>query len=140
MTPKEYLGQVPILRRQMQRTAEKIAEIETTMQSVRAIRYDKINVQSSPDDDQLATEMIRLEAAREMLIQQSADYAVIYATIRSQIDQMQPILYRNILAMRYLDEMPWHKIAAATSYSDTYIRNAHGRALQEFGRRFLGYR
>lgn len=140
MTAKEYLGQVPTLRRQMRRTAEKVEEIETIMQSVRAIRYDKINVQSSPDDDQLATEMIRLEAAREMLIQQAADYNIIYATIRSQIDQMQPQLYRDLLTMRYLDELSWNKIAAATKYSDAYIRNAHGKALQEFGRRFLGSR
>lgn len=137
MTAKEYLSQASALRRQMRKTQERIEEIETIMQSVRAIRYDKINVQSSPPEDRLASEMVRLETAREMLIQQAADYNLIYATIRSQINQM-PKLYRDILAMRYLDELSWIRIATALNYADAYIRNQHGKALQEFGRRFLG--
>ena len=54
MTAKEYLLQASTIRRQVKRTEEKIEEIETMMQNVRAIRYDKLNVQSSPSGDRLA--------------------------------------------------------------------------------------
>lgn len=137
MTAKEYLLQASTIRRQVKRTEEKIEEIETMMQNVRAIRYDKLNVQSSPSGDRLAEEYIRLEAAKEMMIQQAADYYTIYHTIERQINEM-PSLYRDILSMRYLDEIQLDKIAGILSLSDKYVRNEHGAALQEFGRRFLG--
>lgn len=137
MTAKEYLLQASTIRRQVKRTEEKIQEIETLMQNVRAIRYDKLQVQSSPSGDRLAEEYIRLEAAKELMIQQAADYYTIYHTIENQINQM-PKLYRDILWLRYLEETSLDRIAEILSYSDKYIQNEHGAALQEFGRRFLG--
>lgn len=137
MTAKEYLMQASTIRRQVRRTEEKIEEIETLMKNVRAVRYDKLQVQSSPAADRLAEELIRLEAAKELMIQQAADYYTIYNTIENQINQLQK-LYRDILYMRYLEETPLERIADILSYSTKYIVNEHGKALQEFGKRFLG--
>lgn len=138
MTPKEYLLQAATISRQIKRTQEKIEEIETIMQNVRAIRYDKISVQSSPPEDRLADEYIRLEAAKELMIQQAADYFTIYHTIEAQINQTQNDLHRKILAMRYLDEIQLERIAEILSLAPKYVQNQHGMALQDFGRRFLG--
>lgn len=138
MTPKEYLLQVQYLKRRVRNAQDKVHEIEAMMQSVRAIQYDKISVQTSPAGDRLAADMIRLEAAREMMIQQAADYYTIYQTIEGQIITMDPALYRDILTLRYLQGHSLQQVARLLKYSDKYILNEHGKALAEFGRRFLG--
>lgn len=138
MTPKEYLLQVQYLKRRVRNAQEKVHEIEAMMQSVRAIQYDKISVQTSPAGDRLAADMIRLEAAREMMIQQAADYYTIYQTIEGQIITMDPALYRDILTLRYLQGHSLQQVARLLKYSEKYILNEHGKALAEFGRRFLG--
>lgn len=138
MTPKEYLLQVQYLKRRVRNAQDKVHEIEAMMQSARAIQYDKISVQTSPAGDRLAADMIRLEAAREMMIQQAADYYTIYQTIEGQIITMDPALYRDILTLRYLQGHRLQQIAQLLKYSEKYILNEHGKALAEFGRRFLG--
>lgn len=138
MTPKEYLLQVQYLKRRVRNAQDKVHEIEAMMQSVRAIQYDKISVQTSPAGDRLAADMIRLEAAREMMIQQAADYYTIYQTIEGQIITMDPALYRDILTLRYLHGHSLQQVARLLKYSEKYILNEHGKALAEFGRRFLG--
>lgn len=138
MTPKEYLLQVQYLKRRVRNAQDKVHEIEAMMQSVRAIQYDKISVQTSPAGDRLAADMIRLEAAREMMIQQAADYYTIYQTIEGQIITMDPALYRDILTLRYLQGHSLQQVARLLKYSEKYILNEHGNALAEFGRRFLG--
>ena len=138
MTPKEYLLQVQYLKRRVRNAQDKVHEIEAMMQSVRAIQYDKISVQTSPAGDRLAADMIRLEAAREMMIQQAADYYTIYQTIEGQIITMDPALYRDILSLRYLQGYSLQQVARLLKYSEKYIMNEHGKALAEFGRRFLG--
>ena len=138
MTPKEYLLQAQSLKRRVKIAQDKVHEIETMIASVRAIQYDKISVQTSPAGDRLAADMIRLEAAREMMIQQAADYYTIYQTIEGQIITMDTALYRDILSLRYLQGHSLQQIARLLKYSEKYILNEHGKALAEFGRRFLG--
>lgn len=138
MTPKEYLLQAQSLKRRVKIAQDKVHEIETMIASVRAIQYDKISVQTSPAGDRLAADMIRLEAAREMMIQQAADYYTIYQTIEGQIITMDTALYRDILSLRYLQGHTLQQIARLLKYSEKYILNEHGKALAEFGRRFLG--
>lgn len=138
MTPKEYLLQAQNLKRRVRLAQDKVHEIETMIASVRAIQYDKISVQTSPAGDRLAADMIRLEAAREMMIQQAADYYTIYQTIEGQIITMDTALYRDILSLRYLQGHSLQQIARLLKYSEKYILNEHGKALSEFGRRFLG--
>lgn len=138
MTPKEYLLQAQNLKRRVRLAQDKVHEIEAMIASVRAIQYDKISVQTSPSGDRLAADMIRLESAREMMIQQAADYYTIYQTIEGQIAQTEPKLYRDILSLRYLQEHTLPQIARILNYSEKYIQNAHGKALQAFGQRFLG--
>lgn len=138
MTPKEYLLQVQYLKRRVRNAQDKVHEIEAMMQSVRAIQYDKISVQTSTAGDRLAADMIRLEAAREMMIQQAADYYTIYQTIEGQIITMEPDLHRDILSLRYLDGHSLQQVARLLNHAEKYIQNEHGKALMEFGRRFLG--
>ena len=138
MTPKQYLRQAAMIKRQIERTNEQIEEITTLMQNVRAIQYDKINIQSSPSGDQLINDFIRLDTAKERFIQQQADYYTIYHTIETQINQIENELFRDILVKVYLKEMPLCDVAKSIYKSEKYIQNKHGEALQEFGHRFLG--
>lgn len=102
------------------------------MTSTGAMRYDKISVQSSPDNDPLLKYIERLADAERKMVQLQAEYYEAYTTIQKQIGELEPELYRQILTLRYLDGMSFPKIADRLGYSFEYVRNTHGHALKKF--------
>ena len=135
MTPKQYLMQATVLKQMIDRTELKITEIRSKMQGLGAIRYDKLNVQSSPED-RMATYIDQIiDVERRELVLLNAYYTT-YAQIRSQIDGMDNLLYQQVLGYRYLDGLSLVETANKMNYSYDYVRELHGRALQEFGKRY----
>ena len=137
LTAKQYLSQALFLRSAIRRTELQIEEIRSRMQSAGAIRYDKLNVQTSPQNDTMVNFMIQMEKAEKKSLDLMGDYYSTYASIQTQINAVQPDIYRQILSMRYLDGYKLERIADRLSYSDVYVRKLHGRALQAFSRQFL---
>ena len=137
LTAKQYLSQALFLRSAIRRTELQIEEIRTRASSAGGIRYDKLNVQTSPTNDTMTNFIIQLEKAEKKSIELMGDYYSTYATIQTQINSVQPDIYRQILSMRYLDGCKLERIADRLSYSDVYVRKLHGRALQAFSRQFL---
>ena len=137
LTAKQYLSQALFLRSAIRRTELQIEEIRSRMQSAGAIRYDKLNVQTSPHNDTMVNFMIQMEKAEKKSLDLMGDYYSTYASIQTQINAVQPDIYRQILSMRYLDGCKLERIADRLSYSDVYVRKLHGRALQAFSRQFL---
>jgi len=135
VTPKQYLMQATVLKQMIDRTELKITEIRSKMQGLGAIRYDKLNVQSSPED-RMATYIDQIiDVERRELVLLNAYYTT-YAQIRSQIDGMDNLLYQQVLGYRYLDGLSLVETANKMNYSYDYVRELHGRALQEFGKRY----
>ena len=137
LTAKQYLSQALFLRSAIRRTELQIEEIRSRMQSAGAIRYDKLNVQTSPNNNAMVNFVIQLERAEKKSLELMGDYYSTYASIQTQINAVQPDIYRQILSMRYLDGCKLERIADRLSYSDVYVRKLHGRALQAFSRQFL---
>ena len=137
MTAKQYLSQALFLRSAIKRTELQIEEIRTRASSAGGIRYDKLNVQTSPANDTMVNFVIQLERAEKTSLQLMGEYYSTYATIQTQINSVQPDIYRQILSMRYLDGYKLERIADRLNYSDVYVRKLHGRALQTFSRMFL---
>lgn len=138
LTAKQYLSQVAFLRGAIRRVEAQIDEIRERAMSAGGIRYDKINVQTSPSNDALARYVASLERAEEKARELVANYHETYLTIQEQIGAVRPELYRQILMMRYLDGLNLERIADRLGYSDVYVRKLHGRALQTFDRLFFG--
>lgn len=138
MKPKEYLLQAQKARNRYSRALEDIERIRTLAEGVKAIRYDKLNVQQSPDGDRLADYMDRLTKAEERSIRLSEQYYAAYTKIRDQIDEIQPEIYGDILHARYIRGLKLWQIANEIGYSFDRTRHLHGMALAAFGRRFPG--
>lgn len=134
MTAKQYLSQVQYLMSKVRRADERIEYLRTEAEGLKGIRYDKLRVQSSPNPDPIADYMAKLEETEEKERQLKLAYINTYDTIRSQIDQIEPQLFQQILAYRYLDGWKLERIADHLHYSYDWIRTSHGRALQEFER------
>lgn len=135
MTAKKYLSQALFLRSMIRRCEEQLEEIRSRATSVGGIRYDKISVQSSPQNA-MESFVIQLERAESKQRELLCEYYSTYANIQAQIATVEPEVYRQILSMRYLDGMKLERIADRLSYSDVYVRKLHGRALQTFDRQY----
>lgn len=135
MTAKRYLSQALFLRSMIRRAEEQIEEIRTRAASVGGIRYDKINVQTSPRNA-MESFVIQLEKAEKKQLEVLGEYYSTYANIQAQIAAISPEIYRQILTLRYLDGMKLERIADLLGYSDVYVRKLHGRSLQAFDRQY----
>lgn len=136
MTPKQYLAQVRSLRAKYKRACEDYQEVESLMTSAGAIRYDKLNVQTSPDGDMMAEYMVRLEKAEAKALHLAAEYLEKFEQIREQIDMISPQIYSDILYLRYIHGMSLWSVSEELNYSYGYTKHMHGLALAEFGKVF----
>lgn len=136
MKPKEYLSKVMQLKRRYKNALEELEYVRSMASGVTAIRYDKDQVQTSPENDQMANYMIRLEKAEKRALKLSEEYFDQANLIRDQINSITPGNYSDILYLRYVRGMRLWEIADELNYSHEWVRILHGRALNEFGKRF----
>lgn len=136
MKPKEYLMQALKYKRKYKHALEDLEYIRSMASGVTAIRYDKDQVQTSPESDQMANYMIRLEKAEARALKASEDYFDFYEKIRAQINAITPQMYSDLLYLRYIKGERLFEIADELNYDYDYIRSIHGKALHEFGEIF----
>lgn len=132
MKAKQYLSQAQALKKRYQRALEDLEYIRSMATGLTGIRYDKDQVQVSPDNDQMANYMIKLEKAEARALKAAEEYFGKYEIIRMQIDICSPQLYCDVLYMRYIQGMKLWQIADELGYEYDYIRAIHGKALKEF--------
>ncbi|MBQ6035760.1 MAG: hypothetical protein IJL43_00475 [Lachnospiraceae bacterium] len=131
MTAKEYLSRALYLRMNINRLDERIKEMEIYIQSVRAIRYDKPNVQSSREDP-MAKNVAKLLDAEDEAIRLRAEYEAEYNEIENQIKMLESEKHKAILAKRYLEGKGMWQIADELGYSVDWVKHLHTRALAAF--------
>ena len=134
MTAKAYLQRALWLKGQIEKLGENIFAIRQTMESVSGVRYDKINVQTSPEGDAILNYIVQLQRAEQKMVELQVRYYETYAEIEERIEMIQNSLHRQILTMRYLQGMNLLKIADKLGYSHLYVKNMHGQALREFSK------
>ena len=136
MKAKEYLSQALRYKRRYENALEELEYIRSMATGLTAIRYDKDQVQTSPENDQLANYMIRLEKAEKRALKASEEYFKAHEVIRLQIEIISPQLYADVLHLRYIQGRRLYEIADELKYSYEWMRIIHGRALREFGKIF----
>lgn len=137
MTAKEYLLQLRRLKQKQRRVDEEIQTLDASLSSAGAIRYDKLNVQVSPEN-RMETGIVRLAELRQKLVELKIEYFDLYVVISHQVNSLDAIgLYKDILIMRYFENKPFWKIADELHYDTKYITNCHGKALQLFFNQYL---
>lgn len=120
----------------------KIELLRHRAEGLKGITYDKDKVQTSPANaiEDAVSELVDLESR---LAEVSHKYAEAARIRTNQILDMENAQYAELLYLRYVDDGKNGKgntlddVAEEMHYSFKYVRNLHGKALQEFGRLYL---
>ena len=136
MKAKTYLQRAVFLKKLIDDCDEKILEIRTEMESAGAIRYDKLNVQVTPEDPILRN-IARLDALMTRADLLRLEYYELFFEIQQRIEKMENPLQRDILRLRYLECMSFDQIAEELDYSLDYVYSVHSLALRIFEKRYF---
>ena len=116
------------------------AEIENdNIDSVKAIRYDKDRVMSSPDPDGVINQVIKLmkktEEISKKIITETTQYAEARERIVFELVELseRDLLAYRILKAKYVDFKSLEQIAADLSYSYDWVKHKHIDGLHLFG-------
>ena len=129
MRAKELLRSVRPLRQEL----KLLRQQENLMFSPKAVSYDGIKVQTSPEDRMFETveaiqRLGRLiqDKENELALKQLEAMTMIYSLNNSD--------YRKLLLLYYIDgDKPkkWNEVAELMGYSESRVKHLHGWALQE---------
>lgn len=135
MTAKEYLKNIRHWRGRMESYSQRIEALRTKVTGMQAISYDKVRVQTSPQNqmDEIIAQIfdIELRYARMLL-----NYHEQILQCDKMIAGMDDARHEQVLTMRYIDGLSWEKIAEQTGYSYRNVTRLHGKALAAFERKY----
>lgn len=137
MTVKEYLYQIWNLDREIE---IKYRALEAARAQIGVMpRQADPDAVSHPDGISDPTfkyveKVMKLEAQ----LNKKIDLLItLKSRIIRQIDEMDNRTYRNILTCRYVLMQTWDEVAESVGYERRQCIRLHGRALQEFDRKYL---
>ena len=137
MTPKEYLAQIGDLNAKInQRLAER-DELKSMMYQLGGGGSSE-RVQTSAKNEAPFVRLVeRLETLENEISSLVDNYVDKKTTIIEQIQSMENKNYMNLLYKRYVEGKRLELIAVEMNYSYLYTRQMHGKALLDFGKKFL---
>lgn len=135
MTTKEYLCQISRLDRMIQNKLAEISQLRELAMSISAVKNEE-RVQTTPNFDKIGTAYCKIEEMEEKLDKLIDEYVDKKNLIISQIDGIENEIYYEILFARYIEKKTFEKIADEMTYSWRQVIRLHGRALQEFEKKY----
>lgn len=145
MTAKEYLRNIRDEQRELQRLSNKMESILLNNALPSGIRYDKIKVQTSPEDPMDI--FVRVSGLQEEIdrhvkkLKRNKQRAM--RLIHKMDRTPDSSKCRQVLTLYYLtlkDDkrlMSWLDVAEEMGYSEDWIKHLHGKALLEFARFYV---
>ena len=135
MDTKQYLQQISRLDRMINNKLSEISQLRELAMSVSAVKNEE-RVQTTPNFDKIGTADCKIEAMEEKLDKLIDEYVDKKNLIISQIDGIENETYYEILFARYIEKKTFEKIADEMTYSFRNVTRLHGRALQEFEKKY----
>ena len=135
MDTKQYLNQISRLDRMIQNKLAEISQLRELAMSVSAVKNEE-RVQTTPNFDKIGTAYCKIEEMEEKLDKLIDEYVDKKNLIISQIDGIENETYYEILFARYIEKKTFEKIADEMTYSFRNVTRLHGRALQEFEKKY----
>ena len=135
MDTKQYLNQISRLDRMIQNKLAEISQLRELAMSVSAVKNEE-RVQTTPNFDKIATAYCKIEEMEEKLDKLIDEFVDKKNLIISQIDKIENETYYEILFARYIEKKTFEKIADEMTYSWRQVIRLHGRALQEFEKKY----
>ena len=135
MDTKQYLQQISRLDRMINNKLAEISQLRELAMSVSAVKNEE-RVQTTPNFDKIGTVYCKIEAMEEKLDKLIDEFVDKKNLIISQIDKIENETYYEILFARYIEKKTFEKIADELTYSWRQVIRIHGRALQEFEKKY----
>ena len=135
MDTKQYLNQISRLDRMIQNKLAEISQLRELAMSVSAVKNEE-RVQTTPNFDKIGTAYCKIEEMEEKLDKLIDEFVDKKNLIISQIDKIENETYYEILFARYIEKKTFEKIADEMTYSWRQVIRLHGRALQEFEKKY----
>ena len=135
MDTKTYLQQISRLDRMINNKLSEIQQFRELARSVSAVKNEE-RVQTTPNFDKIGTAYCKIEEMEEKLDKLIDEYVDKKNLIISQIDGIENETYYEILFARYIEKKTFEKIADEMTYSFRNVTRLHGRALQEFEKKY----
>lgn len=135
MKTKDYLSQVSRLNKMINNKLSEIHQLRELSTSISAIGNDE-KVQTSPNFDKIGTTVAKIDEMENNLDKMIDEYLVKRERIIAQIDTMEEESVYQILFSRYIEKKTFEKIATEMEYSWRQIVRLHGKALQQFEKKY----
>lgn len=135
MKTKDYLSQVSRLNKMINNKLSEISQLRELSVSISAIGNDE-KVQTSPNFDKIGTAIAKIDELEKNLDKMIDEYLVKRERIIAQIDTMEEESVYQILFSRYIEKKTFEKIATEMEYSWRQIVRLHGKALQQFEKKY----
>ena len=135
MDTKQYLNQISRLDRMINNKLAEISQLRELAMSVSAVKNEE-RVQTTPNFDKIGTAYCKIEEMEEKLDKLIDEFVDKKNLIISQIDKIENETYYEILFARYIEKKTFEKIADEMTYSWRQVIRLHGRALQEFEKKY----
>lgn len=135
MDTKQYLQQISRLDRMINNKLAEISQLRELAISVSAVKNEE-RVQTTPNFDKIGTTYCKIEEMEEKLDKLIDEFVDKKNLIISQIDKIENETYYEILFARYIEKKTFEKIADEMTYSWRQVIRLHGRALQEFEKKY----
>ena len=137
MTAKEYLDHIKRCYQTMQALYDRLVEVRTKIEGLKAITYDRERVQVSPTNktEELIAQLVDTEDKLSKEVREHFD-EVVEATKRIySLDNERQI---QVLEMRYIKGMRWQVIADELNIEYRSATRMHKKALRNFERKYQG--
>lgn len=135
MKTKDYLSQVSRLSKMINNKLSEISQLREVSVSISAIGNDE-KVQTSPNFDKIGTAIAKIDELENNIDKMIDEYLVKRERIITQIDTMEEESVYQILFSRYIEKKTFEKIATEMKYSWRQIVRLHGKALQQFEKKY----
>lgn len=135
MKTKDYLSQVSRLNKMINNKLSEISQLRELSVSISAIGNDE-KVQTSPNFDKIGTAIAKIDELENNIDKMIDEYLVKRERIITQIDTMEEESVYQILFSRYIEKKTFEKIATEMKYSWRQIVRLHGKALQQFEKKY----
>lgn len=135
METKAYLQQISRLDRMIKNKMTELSQFKELTYGLSAISNEE-RVQTTLDPDKFSGKVAKICEIEKKIDALIDEYVDKKQMIVSQIDSMENETYYEILFSRYIEKKNFEKIADEMGYSWRQIIRLHGRALQEFEKKY----
>lgn len=127
---KGYLQSIRSERMEINYLQDKIDELRTSLLPS-GIRYDKINVQTSPESEPMLDVLERINECEKKIRQHLQTLLDDYQNAIDLIMQLEKSEHRQVLHLYYLNEnrLKWPDVAETMGYSEQRIYQLHNEAI-----------